>query len=132
MTTGPESKPPQDIRERTLEYGLQAVDLYRTLRKGRDGAGRVISTQFLRSATSVGANVAESQSAESRPDFIHKYSIAQKEARESLYWLRLMQRAEMVSPESTADLIRGTEELIAVITSILVHTKRNTGRAGGR
>ncbi len=122
----PEENPPQDIRERTLDYGLRAVRLYRALRKGSDGAGRVIATQFLRAATSVGANVAESQSAESRADFVHKYSIAQKEARESLYWLRLILKAKIVPPKRIADLIEETEQLIAVITTILVHTKSNT------
>jgi four helix bundle protein len=119
--------PAPDIRERTLEYGLRAVKLYRALRKGRDGAGRVIATQFLRAATSVGANVAESQAAESRADFIHKYSIAQKEARESLYWLRLMAKANVMPAQRLADLVRETEELVAIITTILVHTKDGTG-----
>jgi four helix bundle protein len=58
----------------------------------------VIGRQYLRSATSIGANVEEAQAAESRPDFIHKMGIAQKEARESLYWLRLL-RASGIVPE---------------------------------
>ena len=71
------ASPKWDIRHRTLEYALRAVNLYRALQEGKDGAGWVIGRQFLRAATSVGANVAEAQAAESRADFIHKYSIAQ-------------------------------------------------------
>lgn len=74
-----------DIRERTLEYGVRAVRLYRALAEMKDGAALIIGKQFLRSATSIGANIAEALSGESPADFIHKYSIAQKEARESAY-----------------------------------------------
>jgi four helix bundle protein len=72
-----------DIEERTLGYALRSVKLYQYLQSKRDGAGWIIGKQFLRSATSIGANVSEAQSGESRADFIHKYAIAQKEARES-------------------------------------------------
>jgi four helix bundle protein len=77
-----------------------------------------------RSAASVGANVSEAKGAESRADFIHKYGIAQKEARESLYWLALMLRADLVSAAKLQSLIQETNELIAILTSILVKLKR--------
>jgi four helix bundle protein len=76
--------PPKDIRERTLEYSLRAVRLYRALQGPRDRVAGNLGEQHLRAATSVGANVAEAQSAESGPDFVHKHGIAQKKARESL------------------------------------------------
>ena len=87
---------PWDIGERTLAYGVRAVRLYRALEEMKDGAAWVIGKQFLRSATSIGANVAEAKSAESQADFIHKYGIAQKEARESAYWLNLLEKAEFL------------------------------------
>jgi len=61
--------------------------LYRFLQEGKDGAGWVLGKQYLRAAPSIGANMEEAQSAETKADFIHKYGIAQKEAKESVYWL---------------------------------------------
>ncbi len=111
-----------DIRERSFEYALRAIKLYQCLQEGKDGAGWIIAKQYLRSATSIGANVEEAQSGESRGDFIHKYSIAQKEARESLYWLRLLAQSGILPSTRLTPLIRETEEIIAVITAIIVTT----------
>jgi len=83
---------PQDIRERSLQYSLRAIKLYQALQEVKDGAGWIIGKQFLRAATSIGANVEEAQAGETRADFIHKYGIAQKEARESRYWLKMLAR----------------------------------------
>ena len=114
-----------DIRERSFKYALRAIKLYQCLQEGKDGAGWIIAKQYLRSATSIGANVEEAQSGESRADFIHKCSIAQKEARESLYWLRLLSRSGIISSTRLTSLIKETEELIAVITAIIVSAKHN-------
>jgi four helix bundle protein len=114
---------PQDIRERCLAYAVRAIRLYQELEKHKDGAARVIGKQFLRSATSIGANLEEAQSAESRADFIHKYGIAQKESKESLYWLRLMGESGIVPKERLSVMARETEELYAVITAIIVNAK---------
>ena len=96
---------------------------YQYLQKQRDGASWILGKQFLRAACSVGANIEEAQSAESRPDFVHKLGIAQKEARESLYWLRLLSESDLVPRDRFSRLTNETEELIAVITSIIVSTK---------
>ncbi len=114
----------QDICARSLAYSVRAVKLYRALEKQRDGAARIIGRQFLRSATSVGANVEEAQSAESRADFAHKYAIAQKEAKESLYWLRLIRESNILPEDRLQPILRETEELYAVITAIILKTKR--------
>jgi len=114
-----------DIRERSFEYALRAVKLYQFLQEGKDQAGWIIGKQYLRSATSIGANLEEAKSGESRADFIHKYSIAQKEARESLYWLRILNKSEIVSSQRLLPLMNETEEIIAVITTIIVKVKRN-------
>ena len=114
-----------DIRERSFKYALRAIKLYQCLQAGKDGAGWIIAKQYLRSATSIGANVEEAQSGESRADFIHKYSIAQKEARESLYWLRLLAESGLIPNKRLIALIGETEELISVITAIIVSAKQN-------
>jgi four helix bundle protein len=116
--------PPKEIRARTFAYALRAVKLFQHLQKKKDGAGWILGKQYLRSATSIGANVAEAQAGESRADFVHKLGIAQKEARESLFWLRLLAESKIVRDARLRPLVKETEELIAVITAILVSTKK--------
>ena len=62
-------KKPRDIQKRVFDYSLRAIKLYQNLQGGKDGAGWIIGKQYLRSATSVGANMEEAQSGESRKDF---------------------------------------------------------------
>ena len=114
-----------DIRERTFVYALSAVKLFRTLQESEDRAGWILSKQYLRSSTSIGANIEEAQSAESKADFIHKYSIAQKEARESLYWLRLLDKSRIFPSNLLTPLINEAGEIVAVITKIIVNAKKN-------
>jgi four helix bundle protein len=90
---------PRDIRARAFRYALRGIKLYQYLQKLKDGAGWKIGKQFLRSATSVGANIEEAQAGESRADFVHKLGLAQKDTRESLYWLRLLAESGIV-PQS--------------------------------
>jgi len=114
-----------NIRERTVGYSIRAIELYRFVQRGRDGAGKIIAKQYLRAAISIGANVEEAHGGESRADFIHKFGSAQKEARECAYWLRLMADAKVVSAQRLAALRRETEEIYAVLTAIIVKAKKN-------
>ena len=82
--------------------------------------------QLLRSGTSIGANICEGQSAQSRADFIHKLSIACKEARETHYWLRLLAAAEVVPENQLEELIDEANQLTAILTSITGNAKRNS------
>jgi four helix bundle protein len=96
-----------NIAERSFTYALQVVKLYRELQ--RDEVGRVLRKQFLRSSTSIGANVHEAQGGQSKADFIAKMYIAYKEARETSYWLRLIRESQIVSVERLRDIIDETE-----------------------
>ena len=116
-------EPPRDIRERAFAYALRAIRLYQSLAGSKNGAGWIIGRQYLRAATSIGANIEEAQSGESRADFIHKLAVAQKEARESHYWLRLLASSGIVAEASLQPLMRETEELISVVTAIIITTK---------
>ena len=111
----------KDILERTVNYSLRIVKLYRELEK--DSVGRVFGKQLLRSGTAIGANVHEAQGGQSKADFIAKMSIAHKEARESAYWLRLIQEAELISANRISDLSHETGELIKILSSILLTSK---------
>jgi four helix bundle protein len=82
------SKKP-DITERTFKFALEIIKLTNTLSRDSSSA-KILSNQLLRAGTSIGANVEEAQAAESKADFIHKYKIALKEARETKYWIRLL------------------------------------------
>ena len=93
------------------------------MQKQRDSAGWILGKQYFRAATSIGANIEEAQGSESRADFIHKMGIAEKESRESLYWLHLIADSKVVSNSRLERLIKETDELIAIITTIVVKTK---------
>jgi len=85
------------------------------------GAGaRDIGRQLLRSATSIGANLEEADAAQSRADFISKCSIALKEARESLYWLRLL---EKTGKSESPQLCDECDQLVAILTTIVRKTR---------
>jgi four helix bundle protein len=114
---------PREILARSCSYALRAIRLYQYLQRRKDGAGWVVGKQYLRAATSIGANLEEAQAGESRSDFIHKLGIAQKEARESRYWLHLLAESGIVGRQKLEPLRRETEELIGVITAIIVSTK---------
>lgn len=119
-----ETKPPPDIRLRSFDYALRAIKLYQRLQGRRDGASWVLGKQYLRSATSIGANLHEARSAESRADFVHKCGVALKEARESLYWLHLLTASAIVPKDKLLGLIQETDELVSIITSIVRSSKK--------
>lgn len=114
----------KDILERTVNYSLRIVELYRELEK--DSVGRVLGKQLLRSGTSIGANVHEAQGGQSKADFIAKMSIAQKEALESAYWLRLLKETNLISATAMDGLSAETEELVKILSSILISSKHGT------
>ena len=113
---------PRDIVERTFQFALAIVHLCKG-RERRNGAGRMLARQLLRCATSVGANVEEAQAGQSRADFISKYAIALKEAREARYWLRLLVESGDCPDASTAALCQEAEEIKRIIAAIIVNTK---------
>ena len=78
------------IVQKSKAFALRVIKLYQHL---QDKGERVMSKQLLRSGTSIGANIAEGQYAQSKADFLTKYSIALKEASETRYWLELLQNA---------------------------------------
>jgi len=115
---------PWDIRERAFKYAVRAVHLFRVVQDSKDRAGWILAKQYLRSATSIGANLEEGRAAESRADFVHKCRIALKEARESVYWLLLLRDSGVLPEARLSPLIDETDELIAIVTRIIVSTKK--------
>lgn len=82
------------VKTKSFEFALEAIQLYKLLLAKNEF---VLSRQFLKSATSIGANVEEADAGQSKKDFIAKISIASKEAREANYWLRLLKTSEILN-----------------------------------
>jgi four helix bundle protein len=106
------------LRERAFEFACSVLDLHRYFYR-RDATLRDASSQATRSAGSIGANLEEADAAESKLDFIHKCNISLKEARETRYWLRILDRAATTEQNRIASLIRESTELIAILTTII-------------
>jgi four helix bundle protein len=111
----------RDLDDRLLAFGARTLRLAGALPK--TVAGRHIAVQLLRSATSMGANYQEAQAAESRGDFIHKLQIVLKEARESNYWLRLIDESKLLDAPKLASILDESEHLKAILTKSVARAK---------
>ncbi|MCP2029322.1 four helix bundle protein [Flavobacterium sp. HSC-32F16] len=83
-----------------------------------------MSKQFLRSITSVGANVREAVNAQSKPCFIHKLSIAQKECDESMYWFEILKETDFISTIEFDSMHNQCNEVLKLIRSLIITTKK--------
>ena len=115
---------PFDIKERTFNFARRCVKLYMFLLK-QGGPAKVLAPQMLRAGTSIGANLEEADAGQSKPDFIHKCSIALKEARETLFWLKLFAAEELVDTARIEPLRQECNELVAILTTII---KKSQGK----
>ena len=104
------------VVEKSYKFSLQIINLYKFL--SFEKKEFVLSKQILKSGTSIGANIEESQAAQSKRDFISKNSIALKECRETHYWLRLLNDSDYLLKEHVG-LIGECEELRKILTSII-------------
>jgi four helix bundle protein len=112
-----------DIVARTFLFALRTVELANQLDNYRGSAG-VLVRQILRSGTSIGANIEEAQAAESRVDFIHKYNIALKEARETKYWLKLISASKFAKKTDLDSLIKESDEICRIIAQIVINARK--------
>ena len=103
------------IQQKSFAFSLSVIELYRKLQSRNE---YVLSKQLLRSGTSIGANVEEATAAQSSKDFLSKMSIASKEARETKYWLRLLNESNITSINVKKELGE-VEEIIRILTSIV-------------
>lgn len=103
------------ILQTTFDFSILIIGLYKILTERKEF---VLSKQLLRSATSIGANVEEANAAQTKKDFIAKMSIASKEARETKYWLRLLDKSQFVSLDYSS-FIASIEHIINILTKIV-------------
>jgi len=114
------------IEDRTFNFALLIIRAYKFL---VDKHEFVMAKQLLRCGTSIGANVAEAQAAQSKRDFIAKMSIASKEARETKYWLRLLQSSNYLeNSDSHNELLEEIDNIINIITKIVKTSQENINK----
>lgn len=108
------------ILKKSFDFALSIIEFAEKLEEAKK---YVISNQLLKSGTSIGANVREAQSAESRLDFIHKMKIAMKEAEETEYWLLLCKHSEKYPFDET--MLINIKEILRLLNSIIYASNKN-------
>lgn len=109
------------VKTKSFEFAIRIVNLYKYLIEYKKEF--ILSKQLLKSGTSVGANIREAINAESKPDFIHKLSIAQKECDETLYWLELLYTTQYLNKEEFESINKDAVTIIKIIKSIIIKLK---------
>ncbi len=112
------------LKDKSYDFALRIVKLYKYLIEEKKEY--VLSKQFLRSGTSIGANIAEGNQAQSKADFVHKLSISHKEAFETEYWLCLLRDGGFLSETQVESLIENCKELQKILTTSIKTAKTNS------
>jgi four helix bundle protein len=111
------------VMNKSFVFAVKIVNLVKSIQEQKKEY--LITKQLIRSGTSIGANIREGNNAESKADFIHKLSIAQKECSETIYWLELLKETEYITDAQFTSTESDAVELIKLLTSILKTTKSN-------
>ena len=117
----------RQLEDRTLKFGIETTDF--CLRLVELGTPNVLINQFLKAGTSIGANYREANRAESKKDFIHKIGIVEKEASESVYWLKVFQGSKKLRFQQEDIpvlnfLSKEADEFLALFNSISRNSKK--------
>jgi len=111
------------IVDKSFIFAEKILNIYFFLRENNHYR---LADQIVGSGTSIGANVVEAQAAQSKNDFISKISIASKEARETAYWIKLLNRKELIRDHPDFIYLQTEiEEIIKILNSILISSKNN-------
>ena len=110
------------LQEKSFAFAVRIVNLYKFLCE--EHKEYVLSKQILRSGTSIGANIEEGIAEQSDKDFLSKFSISYKEARETIYWIKLLFATDYLTKEQADSLIFDAEELCKILSKIIITTKR--------
>lgn len=111
------------VKTKSFEFAVRIVNLYKYLSESKKEF--VLSKQVLRSGTSVGANIREAINAESKADFIHKLSIAQKECDETIYWIELLFATDYLNKDEFESINEDAVSMIKIIKSIIIKSKNS-------
>ncbi|OIP86993.1 four helix bundle protein [Candidatus Shapirobacteria bacterium CG_4_8_14_3_um_filter_35_11] len=110
------------IQDKSFKFALQIINLYKNLIEIKKEY--VLSKQVLRSGTSIGLNIEESIGGQSKNDFLAKISIAYKEARETMYWLKLLKESKYINEIEFNNLFNDLDEILKILGKIQI-TLRN-------
>ncbi|HOT14560.1 MAG TPA: four helix bundle protein [Bacteroidales bacterium] len=110
------------VQQKSFDFAIRIVNVYKYLQTEKKEF--VISKQLLRSGTSIGANIEESIGGQSEKDFLSKVAIAYKEARETMYWLRLLLAAGYLTNEQSESLKLDAEEICRILGKIQITLKK--------
>jgi len=116
-------KPSNIVQEKSFAFAIRIVELYKVLVEEKKEF--VLSKQVLRSGTSIGANIEESIGGQSKKDFLSKISISYKEARECIYWIKLLQATDFIDNEHAESLLFDAEEICKILGKIQITLKTN-------
>lgn len=114
------------LKAKSYEFGLKIVKVIYLLQAEKKEF--ILTKQLLRSGTAIGALIEEAGQGESRKDFIHKLSIANKEANESRYWLKLLRDSELLEIEVANGLVQDVEELIKMLVSSIKTSRQKLAK----
>ena len=114
------------LQEKSFAFSVRVVKLYKFLCE--EQKEYVLSKQILRSGTSIGANIEEGIAGQSDKDFLSKLSISYKEARETVYWLKLLFATDYLTKKQADNLIFDAEELCKILSKIIVTTKNKLSK----
>lgn len=107
---------------KALDFAVRIVNLFKYLRDEQNET--VMSKQVLRSGTSIGANISEALGAESKDDFIHKFSISFKEGNETKFWLLLLHRTHFITDAQFESMMTDCQELRKLMGAIIRTSKK--------
>ena len=112
-----------EVQEKCIALAVRVTKLHRYLAKEKQEYNH--SDQLERAGAAIGALYSEAAFAESSQDFVHKLQIAQKEANEAVYWIKVLHRSDFLTTEEYGSILADAEEIMRIITSIILTAKRN-------
>lgn len=112
----------QDIHERVYQFVIRVINLTKILSKTPQNL--ILINQVIRSATSMGANDQETDGADSKKDFIAKYSIVRKEGKETNYWLRLIADTNPEFRSRMKELMQEGKEIVKIVSAIMFNARK--------
>lgn len=119
--------PDSDLRVRTFDFAVRIVKLCTFLQANHRNL-KVLANQLLKSGTSIGANVEEAKAAQSKADFLAKYHISLKEARETIYWLKLLSASGGIPQKRLQPILTECGEIAKMLAASLITAKKNSDR----
>jgi four helix bundle protein len=112
-----EETKPEDIKARTFRFALQIIALVEKL--PNTISAKTIGKQLIRSGTSIGANVEEATAAHSKSDFVYRMNISLREARETLFWLRLLDASKVLQSATVSGTLKEADEITRILGAIV-------------